>query len=111
MSDDNAEIPSPKTPAEVGIHVGYLRRDISDLKKQQEKDMSDIKKGLADLGAHFVSIDTFTPVAAAVVAQGIVIEDLKTFKDNLTGKLAVGGIGISILSSVAAAILVHWLGG
>lgn len=111
MAEGREEMAPPQTPQEVGIHIGYLRRDISDMKKQQEGDMKEIKKSLSDLGTHYVSNDIFNPFADLTTTNAKDLSTFKEWKDTLTGKMIGFGSGLSVASAGLAAGFIKLFGG
>jgi len=108
---DAAEMPPATTPEGVNIHLGYIRRDLLDMKKQSAADLQEIKNSLSALGDHFVSEEAFKPITEAVEAHGKNLKELNTWKDNLQGRMIGFAAGISAASAGGAAILVKLFGG
>lgn len=109
MNDNQSEIPAANTPTEINIHLGYIRRDIQDMKKASEESFKDIKTQIKDLDNNFISEVQFKPFRES---QKILIDDVRTlteWKDTFTGKMVGFGLGISISTSIATFILTYFI--
>jgi len=111
MADTESTIPPPQTPAEIAIHIGYLRRDIAGIAERQEKDMKELRIALQDLGTHFVSEAEFRPYADQTQANKKDLETLKSWRDNLSGRMVGFAAGISGASALGASVLTSLFGG
>lgn len=111
MADAESTIPAPQSPAEIAIHIGYLRRDIASIGERYEAGMKEISSRLESLGDHFITEAEFRPVAELAETNQKSISSLKEWKDNLNGKLIGFATGISAASASGAAVLVKLFGG
>ncbi len=110
MSDPTeATIPPANTPAEINIHLGYLRRDILDMKASTEKSLTEIKGQINALDDHYVSEARFLPIEelAKINAKGL--KDLTEWKDTFNGKMIGFGLAISVVSAVVSFALSYFL--
>lgn len=110
MSDADSINP-PHTPAEVGIHLSYIRRDVLELKAQQGKDMQELKTSIADLGNHFVTMSDFESVKKTTDNNAVQLKLITTWKDNLSGRMVGFATGLSAASAGGAAVLTKIFGG
>lgn len=111
MAEAEGTIPAPQTPAEIAIHIGYLRRDIAGVSEKQESNFKEIRDAIAGLGDHFVGEQEFRPVADTVEAHSKEITTMRTWKDNLQGRMIGFAAGISAASATGAAVLMKLFGG
>lgn len=102
-------IPPANTPAEINIHLGYLRRDILDMKNTTEKSLTAIKEQINDLENHYVNESEFRPIADLAKQNAKDIKTLTEWKDTFNGKLIGFGLGISIATSVITFALTYYL--
>lgn len=111
MAQADETIPAPQTPAEIAIHIGYLRRDIAGVSEKQESNFKEIRDAIANLGEHFIGEQEFRPVAETVASHSKEIGTIRTWKDNLQGRMIGFAAGISAASASGAAVLVKIFGG
>ena len=91
MGDDD-HLKNPETIKEVGIHIGYMRRDFNSLKDFLEA--SDYVKQ-----ADFTAYKDIAAEARRVIYQEV--NDLSNWKDKLIGKIAGAGIIMLVLMVLA----------
>ena len=108
MADPETAIPSATTPEGVNIHLGYIRRDLLDMKNQNQKDLKDIKDSINGLGDHYVSEEAFGPVAEQTELNRKDLVAMKEWKDTLNGKLIGFGFGISATTAVITFAITHF---
>ncbi len=109
MSDQDQPIPTAQTPAEVNIHLGYIRRDILTLATDTKEAMKKIQESVSSLDDHYVSEASFKPFSEAVQKHEGLIESLVTWKDTLNGKMIGFGLGISVATSVVTFVLSYFI--
>lgn len=102
-------IPTATTPAEVNIHLGYIRRDILNLSTTTEKVLQEIKDSIGKLDDHYVSEQSFQPFAESVVNLEKEVKGLSTWKDTLNGKMIGFGLGISVATSMVTFVLSYFI--
>lgn len=89
MQEDSQQPPLPpaNSPGEVNVHLGYIRRDLFDIKVQNAKDLKDIKDQISSLTDHYVSQLEFNPIKDAVENKLITKEEFEPIKDTVEKKL------------------------
>lgn len=102
-------IPIANTPAEVNIHLGYLRRDILDLKVTTQKDLKEIKDQITDLDDSYVKKEQFDPFVESHKQVLIDVRLLTEWKDTFNGKMVGFGVGISVATSAVTFLLTYYL--
>lgn len=111
MADPESAIPPANTPAEINIHLGYIRRDILAQGKAMTDGMKGLQEQISALDDHYVSEAAFAPVKDQTEENRKELVALKEWKDNFTGKMIGFAAGISAASAGGAAILVKLFGG
>lgn len=96
----NDELPDAKTPAEVNIHLGYIRRDIQNLQQETKTALDGIAKKIEDLDDHYITESEFRPVAELTKANAAAIKELTEWRDTFNGKLIGFGLAISAVSAL-----------
>ncbi len=111
MMPDSPEttIPSANTPAEINIHLGYIRRDILDMKRTTSDSLQEIKTQISDLDDHYVNESQFVPLKESHEQLIIDVRNLTEWKDTFNGKMIGFGIGISVATSVVTFVLTYFL--
>ncbi len=108
MADSNeTEIPPANTPGEINIHLGYLRRDILDMKKTTETTLNEIKTQISNLDDHYVSEGRFNPLKESHDQLIIDVRALTEWKDTFSGKMIGFGLGISVATSAVTFFLTY----
>lgn len=102
-----SEIPPANTPAEINIHLGYLRRDILSLTATTEKKLGEITNQISKLDDHYISEAEFRPVADETKQMIATLKGLTEWKDTFSGKMIGFGLGISAATSVITFILTY----
>lgn len=110
MSDVDDVIPPANTPSEVNIHLGYIRRDIRELGTAIAAGLKRVDEQVGGLDDHYVSRAEFSPVAEQTKKNTADLEEIKTFRDNLTGKLFGFGSGISVATAALTFALTYLFG-
>ena len=100
MADAESTIPAPQTPAEIAIHIGYLRRDIAQIGERYESGMKELFTRFETLTDHFITEAEFRPVADQGDSNAKDIKALNSWKDNLQGRMAGFAVGISAASAL-----------
>ncbi len=99
-SQSDAVVSDAKTQGEVNVHLGYIRRDIIDMKKDTTEKLQEIKEQITKLDDHYISEAEYKPVRDAVEAHGKEIKSLTEWRDTFNGKIIGFGVAISIATSV-----------
>lgn len=110
MAEQNLDnlIPPANTPAEINIHLGYIRRDIIQSANVTAEAIKGLKEDIGNLDDHFVSDEAFKPMVDQLNHNTADIGKLKEFRDTLNGKLVGFGVGISAATSVITFALVYF---
>ena len=96
MTDDEHNT-APTTVKEVGIHIGYIRDDIAEL-KQIVKDIKDESVGRIEFEANKLQVvDKFVQVEA----------DIKELDRKVTKRPWTLGTSIAIFSSIITAVVLY----
>lgn len=93
-----APVPQANTPGELNIHLGYIRKDLLDIKNQSAKDLKEIKDQITTMVDHFITEQEFAPYKDKI--------DKMVSPDEFTliKRVVWGGVSL-ILTFVLGAIL------
>lgn len=97
--NDN-DIPAANTPAEVNIHLGYIRRDILNLQQETTKALENLGRKIDGLDDHYITESEFRPYAKTTEANAAELKLLTEWRDTFNGKMI--GIGIAIAAGTSA---------
>lgn len=96
-----APIPPANTQGEVNVHLGYIRRDLLDIKNQNAKDLKEIKEQISTIGDHYVTQLEFTDVKELTVSN----------KEDIKGLYKIVYIGLGVVAAlqfIAPFIITHY---
>lgn len=99
-------IPPANTPAEINIHLGYIRRDILDIKTENARNMQQLKDQIGNL--NFVSEQEFQSLSKMVADHETEIKSLTQSRDTLNGKLIGFAVSAGTFSSIITIIISHY---
>jgi len=71
-----APLPPANTQGEVNVHLGYIRRDLLDIKNQNAKDLKEIKDQIGNIGNHYVTQSEFVDIKKTVESNTSDIKDI-----------------------------------
>lgn len=101
----NDDLPAANTPAEVNIHLGYIRRDIQNLQQETKSALDGIAKKIEDLDDHYITESEFRPVSDQTKASALELKALTEWRDTFNGKMIGLGIAISFASAALTFII------
>lgn len=96
---DNS-IPPANTPAEINIHLGYIRRDILNLQEETRKSIGEVSKQISSLDDHYITESEFRPIANLVKENAMELIKMKEWRDTFNGKMLGFGTAIAFASAV-----------
>jgi hypothetical protein len=93
------DIPAANTPAEVNIHLGYIRRDIQNLQQETTKAIDMLGRKIDGLDDHYVTESEFRPIADQAKASASELKLITEWRDTFNGKMI--GLGLAIAAGSA----------
>jgi len=96
---DNS-IPPANTPAEINIHLGYIRRDILNLQEETRKSIGEVSRQISNLDDHYITESEYRPIAETVKSHEIELRALKEWRDTFNGKMLGFGTAIALASTL-----------
>lgn len=110
MPDHKDEmIPAAQTPAEVNVHLSYIRRDIKVLQDETKNTLANIEKKIDNLDDHYIIESEFQPIVKAVEAHDTALKGLTEWRDTFNGKMAGFSLAIVVASSALSFALNYFL--
>lgn len=107
--NNNDDLPEAKTPSEVKIHLGYIRRDIQNLQQETAKAIDGIGKKIDALDDHYITEAEFRPIADLAKQNAEAIKSLTEWRDTFNGKMIGFGTAIALASTLLSFALNHFI--
>lgn len=105
----NDEIPSANTPAEVNIHLGYIRRDIQLLQTETKAAIESVAKKIDQLDDHYITETEFRPSAEKVKDHELQLKALTAWRDTFNGKMMGFGAAVALASTLLSFALNYFI--
>lgn len=109
MNSTDVDLPPANTPAEVNIHLGYIRRDIRTLTDTTNLALGNLAKKIDELDDHYITESKFRPIADDVKAHDNQLKELTEWRDTFNGKLVGFGCAIAAASTLASFVLNYFV--